>query len=76
MGRDIHGFKNVYQTITNIVIEENGDCAADPPQYFAYVQETLPLPTGSTGFMYVRQTVIHTAEPLVPGPRACDFYDL
>jgi len=37
------------------------------------VQEPLPLPTGSTGFNYVRQTGIHAAEPLVPEPTAYEI---
>jgi hypothetical protein len=30
LNRDIHDFKNIYQTITNIVNDENGDRVADP----------------------------------------------
>ena len=73
--RDLYGgisdFKKGYQPKTNIVKNEKGDLVAGPQNILArwrnYLFQLLNVVHGVND---VRQTEIHTAEPLVPEPSA------
>jgi hypothetical protein len=61
----INEFKRGYQLRSNLVKDENGDLLADSNtilnRWKSYFSQLLNVRN-------VRQTEIHTAEPLVPGP--------
>jgi hypothetical protein len=61
--RGINELKRGYQTRSNFVKDENGDLLADSNTILNNIQ-LLNVHDLSD----VRQTEIHTAEPLVPGP--------
>jgi hypothetical protein len=66
--RRINGFKRSYQPRNNLVKDENGDLLADSHNILNgwknYFSQLLNVHNVSD----VRQTEVHTAEPLVPGP--------
>jgi hypothetical protein len=66
--RGINEFKRGYQPRSNLVKDENGDLLADANtirnRWKSYFSQLLDVHNIS----YVRQTEIHTAEPLGPGP--------
>ncbi|PNF20043.1 hypothetical protein B7P43_G05813 [Cryptotermes secundus] len=66
--RGINDFKRVYQPRSNLVKDENGDLLAESHnslnRWRNYFSQLLNVHRVST----VRQTEIHTAEPLVPDP--------
>jgi hypothetical protein len=66
--RGISDFKKAYQPRTNIVMYEKGNLVADCHSIFArwinYFSQLLNIDRDSD----VRQTEIHTPEPLVPEP--------
>ena len=74
MCRDISNFKQGCQPRTNIVKDEKGDLVAEFHSNLArwrnYFSQLLNIRVH--GVNDVRQTEIHTAEPLVPGPSASD----
>jgi hypothetical protein len=67
--RRINEFKRVYQPRSNFVKDENGDRLVDPNtiinRWKSYFYQLFHFHNVSG----VRQIEIHTAEPLVPGPR-------
>jgi hypothetical protein len=66
--RGINGFKRGYQQRNNLVKDENGDMLADSQnilnRWKNYFSQLLNVHNVSD----VRQSEVHTAEPLVPGP--------
>jgi hypothetical protein len=70
--RGINAFKKGYQRRTNLIKDDRGDLLADPHRIFNrrknYFCQLLKV-HGAGG---VRQTVMHTAEPPVPGPSASE----
>jgi len=71
--RGISDFKQSYQHRTNMVKDEKGDLVADSHSILArwrrYISQLLKV----HGVNDVRQTEIHTAEPLIPEPSAFEF---
>ena len=74
MYRDISDFKKVYQRRTNIVKDEKGDLFADSHSILARWRNYFYQLLNVHGVNDVRQTEIHTAEPLVPEPSAFEVY--
>ena len=72
MFRGISDFKKVYQPRTNIVKDENGNLVADSYSILAGWRNYFSQLLNVHGVNDVRQTEIHTAEPLVPEPSACE----
>ena len=72
MYRGINDFrcKKGYQPITNIVEDEKGDLVADSQNILARWRNYFSQLLNIQGVNDVRQTEIHTAEPLVPEPSA------
>ena len=68
MYRGISDFKKVYQPRTNIVKDEKGDLVADSHSILARWRNHFSQLLNVHGVNDVRQTEIHTAEPLVPEP--------
>ena len=72
--RGINEFKKGYQPRTNIVKDEKGNVFADSHSILArwrnYFSQILKV--SIHGVNDVRQTEIHTKEPLVPEPSASD----
>jgi hypothetical protein len=70
--RGITEFKKGYQPISNLVKDERGDLLVDPQKILTrwknYFCELLNV-LGASG---IKQTEIHTAEPLVPEPSAAE----
>jgi hypothetical protein len=64
--RAINEFKKSYQPRTNMVKEENGDLTADSHSILNRWKKYFCQLLNLHGVNYVRQTEIHTAEPLVP----------
>jgi hypothetical protein len=66
--RGINEFKEGYQPRINIIKDENGNLFADPwsvlNRWKIFFNQVLNV----HGVHYIRQTDIHTAEPLVPEP--------
>ena len=73
MHRGLNDFKKGYQPRTNIVKDDKGDLVADSHSILArwinYFSQILNV----HGVNDVRQTEIHTAEPLVPEPSVPDI---
>ena len=71
MYRVINDFKKGYQPRTNTVQDDKGDLVADShsilSRWRSYFSQILNVVHGVND---VRQTEIHTAEPLVLGPSA------
>jgi len=68
--RGIIDLKKGYQPGTNIVKDEKGDLVAYSHSIVARRRNHFSQLLNIHG---VRQTELHTAEPLVPGPSAFDF---
>ena len=66
MYRGINDFKKGYQPRTNIVKDEKADLIADPYSIVARWRNYFFQQFNAHGVNDVRQTEIHTAEPLVP----------
>ena len=66
----INVFKNSYQHRTNILKNEEGDLVTYPHSILARWRQHFSQLLNVDGVNDVRQTEIHTAEPLVPEPRA------
>jgi hypothetical protein len=71
--RGINDFKNGYQPRTNVVKDEKGDLVADPHSILARWRNHFFQLLNVHGFKDVRQTEIHTAEPLVREPIASEI---
>ena len=72
--RGISDFKKGYQTRTNTVKDDKGDLVADSHSILARWRNYFSHILNVHGVFYgVRQTEIHTAEPLVPEPSASEF---
>jgi len=71
--RSINDFKKGYQPRSNIVKDENCDLFADSQSVLARWRNSFSQLLNVHGFNDVRQTEIHTAEPLVPEPSAFEF---
>jgi len=70
--RGINDFKKGYQHRTNIVKDDKGDLVADSHSILARWREFFSQILNLRGFNDIRQTEIHTAEPLVPEPSASE----
>jgi hypothetical protein len=68
--RGISDFKKGYQPRNNIVKDEKGNLAADCHSILARWRNYFSQLLNVHGDSDVRQTEIHTAEPLVPEPSA------
>jgi hypothetical protein len=68
----INDFKKGYQPRTNIVKNEKGDLVADSHSIMARWRNYFSQLLNVHGVNDVRQTEIHTAEPLVPEPIASE----
>ena len=73
MYRGISDFKKGYQPRTNILKDDKGDVVADSHSILARWRNYFSQLLNVHGVSDVRQTKIHTAEPLVPEPSASDF---
>ena len=72
MHRNINDFKNGYQPRTNIVKDEKGDLVTDPHSILARCRNHFSQLLNVHRVNDVKQTEIHTAEPLVPEPSASE----
>ena len=70
--RGIKDFKKGYQPRTNIVKDDRGDLVADCHSILARWRNYFTQLLNVHGVNDVKQTEIHTAEPLVPEPNACE----
>ena len=70
--RGINHFKKGYQLRTNIVKEDKGDLVADSHNILTRWRNYFSQLLNVHGVNDVRQTEIHTAELLVPEPRASE----
>ena len=74
--RDISDFKKGYQSRTNIVQDEKRDLVtvshSVSPRWMKFFSQLFV----ERGFSEVRQTEIHTAEPIVRDPRVFEFHML
>jgi hypothetical protein len=68
--RSINYFKRGYQPRTNVVKDEKGDLVADSHSILARWRDHFSQLLNIHGVNDVRQTEVHTAEPLVPEPSA------
>jgi len=68
--RGLNDFKKGYQPRTNILKDEKGDLFSDSPSILARWRNYLSQLFNVHGVNDVRQSEIHTAEPLVPEPSA------
>jgi len=66
--RDINDFKKGYQPRTNMVKDEKGDLVAESKSIMAKWRKRFSQLFKVHGVNYVRQTEIHTTEPLMPEP--------
>jgi len=64
--RGINDFKKGYQPKTNLVKDDKGDLVADSHSILAWWRNYFSQILKVHGINDVRQTEIHTAEPLVP----------
>ena len=75
--RDFYGgisdFKKGYQPGTNIVMNEKGDLVTDCHSILARWRNHFSQLLNVHGVNDIRQTEIHTAEPLVPQSRAFEI---
>jgi hypothetical protein len=69
--RGISDFKKGYQPRTYVVKDEKGDLVADSHSILARWRNHFFQLLNVHGVNDVRQTEIHTAEPLVPEPNDC-----
>jgi len=70
--RGINDFKKGYQPRTNIAKDDNGDFIADSHSILARWRNYFTQILNLHGVNDVRQTEIHTVEPLVPEPSASE----
>ena len=70
--RGISDFKKGYQSKSNIVKDEKGDMVIDFHSILARWRNHLSQLFNAHGVSDVRQREMHTAEPLVPQPRASE----
>jgi len=70
--RGINDFKKGYQPRTNIVKDDKGDLVAESHCILARWRNYFSQILNVHGVNNVRQTEIHTAEPLVPEPSASE----
>jgi len=70
--RGINNFKKGYQTRNNRVQDEKGDLAVDSHHILARWRKHFSQLLNIHGINDGRQTEIHTTEPLVPEPGACE----
>jgi hypothetical protein len=68
--KGINDFKKCYQPRTNIVKAEKGDLVTESHSIWAWWRNHFSQLLNVPGDNDVRETVIHTAEPLVPQPSA------
>jgi hypothetical protein len=68
--RGVNDFKRGYQPRTNVVKDENGAVVADSHSILARWGNHFSQLLNVRGVNDVRQTEVHTAEPLVPEPSA------
>ena len=68
--KGINDFKKSYQRRPNSVNNEKGDLVADSHSILVSWRNYFSQILNILGVKDVRQTEIHTAEPLVPGPSA------
>jgi hypothetical protein len=68
--RDINDFRRGYQPRNNVVKDEKGDLVADSHSILARWRNHFSQLFNIHGVNDVRQTEVHTAEPLVPEPSA------
>jgi len=79
--RDLCGgivdFKKGYWPRNNMVKDEKGDLVTDSHRILARCRNYFSQLLNACGVNDVRETEIHTAEPLVPEPSACEieFFD-
>ena len=73
MYRGINDFKKGYHPRTNIVKNWKGDLVADCHSILARWRNHFSQLLNVHGFNDVRQTEIHTAEPVVPESSAFEF---
>jgi len=71
--RGINEFKKGYQPRTNIMKDDKGVLVADSQTILVRWRKYFSQLLNVHGINDVRQTEIHTAEPLVPEPSACEF---
>jgi len=71
--RGINDFKRGYHPRTNIVKDWKGDLVADCHSILARWRNHFSQLLNVHGFNDVRQTEIHTAEPVVPESSAFEF---
>jgi hypothetical protein len=70
--KGITEFKKGYQPKTNLVKDERGDFLADPKKILTRWKNYFCQLLNVQGPGGIRQTEIHTAEPLVPEPSAAE----
>ena len=73
MYRGINKFQKGYHPGTNIVKDENGDLFTDSHSSLVRWRNYFSQLMNVHGVSDVRQAEIHTAEPLVPEPRAFEI---
>jgi len=73
LSKGINDFKKGYQPRTNIVKDDNGGLVADSHSILARWRNYFSQLLNVHGVKDVRQTEIHTAEPLVPEPGAFEL---
>jgi len=71
--RGINKFQKGYHPGTNIVKDENGDLFTDSHSSLVRWRNYFSQLMNVHGVSDVRQAEIHTAEPLVPEPRAFEI---
>jgi len=71
--RDISDVKKGYRPRTNIVNEDKGDLVVSCHNILARCRNHFSQLLNVRGTNDVRQTEIHTIEPLVPGPSAFEI---
>jgi hypothetical protein len=70
--RGINHFKKGYRTRTDIVKDEKDDLVTDSHSILVRQRNHFLQLLNAHGVNDVRQTEIHTAEPLVPEPSDCE----
>jgi hypothetical protein len=70
--RGINEFKKGYQPRTNLIKDERGDLLADPHKLLKWWKNYFWQLLKVHGAGGVRQTEMHTAEPVVPEPSASE----
>jgi hypothetical protein len=68
--RDINDFKKGYKPTDNSVLNEKGDLVTDSHSIFTGLRKHFSQLLNVHRVNDVRQTEIHTAEPLMPEPSA------